>query len=214
MSPPWTSSHTSRSTRSRRPAATGVHRDRQRRPDRPPTLRQVLDQLRPGGHLGGSGSWIGWVGRYATVTALADSGIGFCSLQEAIDTTTPGGKLVFHVFAALASSNATWSASGPAPGWPPPEPAAATVADPSVMTAHKIQVAQEMYASKQYTVAAIAKTVGVSRASTTATSPIPAADQTEHRQAQRRCDDRVVTTHLQPDRRGVVALPHSVLSPP
>ena len=37
-----------------------------------------------------------------TVTGLADRGIGFRSLQEAIDTTTPGGKLVFHVFAALA----------------------------------------------------------------------------------------------------------------
>jgi hypothetical protein len=36
------------------------------------------------------------------VTGLADRGIGVCSLQEAIDTTTPGGKLVFHVFAALA----------------------------------------------------------------------------------------------------------------
>jgi resolvase-like protein len=29
-------------------------------------------------------------------------GIGFRSRQEAIDTTTPGGKLVFHVLAALA----------------------------------------------------------------------------------------------------------------
>jgi Resolvase, N terminal domain len=34
--------------------------------------------------------------------ARADRGVGFRSLQEAIDTTTPGGKLVFHVFAALA----------------------------------------------------------------------------------------------------------------
>jgi hypothetical protein len=33
------------------------------------------------------------------------------------------------------------------------------------MTAHKVRVAQEMYRSGQYTVAAIAKTVGVSRAS-------------------------------------------------
>jgi predicted transcriptional regulator len=33
------------------------------------------------------------------------------------------------------------------------------------MTAHKLQVAREMYASGQYTVAAIAKTLGVSRAS-------------------------------------------------
>jgi DNA invertase Pin-like site-specific DNA recombinase len=36
---------------------------------------------------------------------------------------------------------------------------------PSVMTAHKAQVAQEMYVSGQYAVAAIAKTLGVSRAS-------------------------------------------------
>jgi DNA invertase Pin-like site-specific DNA recombinase len=36
---------------------------------------------------------------------------------------------------------------------------------PSVMTAHKAQVAQEMYRSGQYTVAAIANTLGVSRAS-------------------------------------------------
>jgi AcrR family transcriptional regulator len=33
------------------------------------------------------------------------------------------------------------------------------------MTPHKLQVAQELYASKRYTVAAIAKTLGVSRAS-------------------------------------------------
>lgn len=37
-----------------------------------------------------------------TVQALSERGIGFRSLQESIDTTTPGGKLVFHVFGALA----------------------------------------------------------------------------------------------------------------
>jgi DNA invertase Pin-like site-specific DNA recombinase len=36
------------------------------------------------------------------VTTLAERGVGFRSLQEQVDTTTPGGKLVFHVFAALA----------------------------------------------------------------------------------------------------------------
>jgi DNA invertase Pin-like site-specific DNA recombinase len=36
---------------------------------------------------------------------LADRGVGFRSVQEAIDTTTPGGRLVFHVFAALAELN-------------------------------------------------------------------------------------------------------------
>jgi DNA invertase Pin-like site-specific DNA recombinase len=37
-----------------------------------------------------------------TVGQLQERGIGFRSLQEQIDTTTSGGKLVFHVFGALA----------------------------------------------------------------------------------------------------------------
>lgn len=35
------------------------------------------------------------------VAGLDASGIGFRSLTEAIDTTTPGGRLIFHVFGAL-----------------------------------------------------------------------------------------------------------------
>ncbi|HEU0119525.1 MAG TPA: recombinase family protein [Bryobacteraceae bacterium] len=37
-----------------------------------------------------------------TVTGLQERKIGFQSLREQIDTTTSGGKLIFHVFAALA----------------------------------------------------------------------------------------------------------------
>jgi DNA invertase Pin-like site-specific DNA recombinase len=37
-----------------------------------------------------------------TVTDLADRGVGFRSLTESIDTTSSGGKLVFHIFGALA----------------------------------------------------------------------------------------------------------------
>ena len=37
-----------------------------------------------------------------TVELLAGRGIGLRSLTESIDTTTAGGKLVFHVFGALA----------------------------------------------------------------------------------------------------------------
>jgi len=36
-----------------------------------------------------------------TVTALEGRGVGFRSLTEAIDTTTPGGRLIFHIFGAL-----------------------------------------------------------------------------------------------------------------
>src|SRR5215212_3472955 len=37
-----------------------------------------------------------------TVTELHNRGVGFKSLTENIDTTTSGGKLVFHIFGALA----------------------------------------------------------------------------------------------------------------
>src|SRR5512144_839185 len=36
------------------------------------------------------------------ITELNKRGIGFKSIQENIDTTTSGGKLVFHIFGALA----------------------------------------------------------------------------------------------------------------
>jgi DNA invertase Pin-like site-specific DNA recombinase len=68
-------------------------------------LDRLLDQLRPGDTL------VVWkldrLGRSLrhlvdTITTLADRGVGFRSLQEQVDTTTAGGKLVFHIFAALA----------------------------------------------------------------------------------------------------------------
>jgi len=37
-----------------------------------------------------------------TVRDLVARGVGFKSLQESIDTTTSGGKLIFHIFASLA----------------------------------------------------------------------------------------------------------------
>src|SRR5438270_4309429 len=37
-----------------------------------------------------------------TITTLNNRKIGFKSIQENIDTTTSGGKLIFHMFGALA----------------------------------------------------------------------------------------------------------------
>ena len=36
------------------------------------------------------------------VRDLVAAGVGFKSLQENLDTTTSGGKLIFHIFASLA----------------------------------------------------------------------------------------------------------------
>src|SRR5574338_1233398 len=78
--------------------ASGAKADR-------PVLAEVLAYLRPGDTL------VVWrldrLGRSLqhlidVVAQLAERGIGFKSLTEQIDTTTPGGKLIFHVFGALA----------------------------------------------------------------------------------------------------------------
>jgi DNA invertase Pin-like site-specific DNA recombinase len=83
--------------------ASGAHANR-------PTLEQVLDQLRPGDTL------VVWkLDRFGrslrhlvdTVTGLADRGVGFCSLQEAIDTTTPGASSCSMSSLPWPSSNAT-----------------------------------------------------------------------------------------------------------
>ena len=108
---------------------------------------------------GRSGTWS------TPVTELAERGIGFRSLQEAIDTTTPGGKLVFHVFAALAEFERDLIRERTSAGLAAARARGRHGGRPSVLTGHKLEVALEMYASQQYSVAAIAKTLGVSRAS-------------------------------------------------
>jgi hypothetical protein len=78
--------------------ASGAKADR-------PGLTKVLGQIRSGETL------VVWkldrLGRsmahpIETVRGLEMRGIGFRSLTEGIDTTTPGGTLIFHLFGALA----------------------------------------------------------------------------------------------------------------
>jgi DNA invertase Pin-like site-specific DNA recombinase len=78
--------------------ASGAQRDR-------PELAAALEYARTGDTL------VVWkLDRLArslrqlieTVEGLEERKIGFRSLTEAIDTTTSGGRLVFHIFAALA----------------------------------------------------------------------------------------------------------------
>ncbi|MBX7222820.1 MAG: recombinase family protein [Blastocatellia bacterium] len=68
-------------------------------------LERALDHLRPGDTL------VVWrldrLGRslkhlIELMSDLEQKGISFCSLQESINTASPGGKLVFHLFGALA----------------------------------------------------------------------------------------------------------------
>ena len=45
-----------------------------------------------------------------TVNHFSQSGVGFRSLKENIDTTTATGKLVFHIFASFAEFDRTAAA--------------------------------------------------------------------------------------------------------
>lgn len=70
-----------------------------------PVLQALLTQVRAGDVLM---IWkLDRLGRslrhlIEVVTTLAQRGVGFKSLQEQLDTTTSSGKLVFHMFGALA----------------------------------------------------------------------------------------------------------------
>jgi DNA invertase Pin-like site-specific DNA recombinase len=97
-----------------------------------------------------------------TVIGLAERGIGFRSLQEATDTT-PGGKPVFHVFTALAEFERDLVRERTNAGLAAARARGRQGGRPSVMAEHKLRVARDMYESQQYTAAAIAKTLGVSR---------------------------------------------------
>jgi DNA invertase Pin-like site-specific DNA recombinase len=133
-----------------------------------PVLEELLGYLRPGDTL------VVWrldrLGRslrhlIETVADLAGRGVGFKSLGEQIDTTTPGGKLVFHVFGALAEferdlikerTNAGLAAArarGRTGGRPK------KLADPK-----RLALARALHEGGQADVATICATLGVSRA--------------------------------------------------
>jgi DNA invertase Pin-like site-specific DNA recombinase len=102
-----------------------------------------------------------------TVADLNDRKIGFRSLTESIDTTTSGGKLVFHLFGALAEferdiirerTQAGLQAAR-ARGRLGGRRRAKTLDTPK-----KVAMAQALYADKANTVGDICKTLNVSRA--------------------------------------------------
>ena len=101
-----------------------------------------------------------------TISGLQERGIGFKSLTEQIDTTTSGGKLIFHVFAALAEferdvirerTQAGLTAAR-ARGRHGGHPRAAALND-----IKKVALAQRLYEDKKNSIDDICKTLRVSR---------------------------------------------------
>jgi DNA invertase Pin-like site-specific DNA recombinase len=135
--------------------------------DRPELVR-LLDQLRPGDTV------VVWrLDRLARslrhlielVGLFEERQVGLRSLQEALDTSTSAGKLVFHIFGALAEFERALIVERTRAGLEAARARGRKGGRPRVMTPTKIQLARQMYDSKQHTLAAIATTLGVSRAS-------------------------------------------------
>src|SRR5947209_10792110 len=101
-----------------------------------------------------------------TITKLNNRKIGFKSITENIDTTTSGGKLIFHIFGALAEferdiirerTKAGLQAAR-ARGRLGGRPKATTLNTPK-----KVALAQSLYDDKNNTIDEICKTLGISR---------------------------------------------------
>ncbi len=86
-------------------------------------------------------------------------------MQENIDTTTPGGKLIFHIFGALAEFERDIIRQRTLAGLASARARGRRGGRPPSMTPTKLALARQMYDSRQHTLAEISRTLGVSRAS-------------------------------------------------
>lgn len=140
--------------------ASGAQRER-------PELKAALEYLRAGDAL------VVWkLDRLArsvkqlieTVEGMEAKGIGFRSLTEAIDTTTAGGKLVFHIFGALAEFERSIIRERTRAGLDAAKARGRLGGRPSKLTAQDLIAAKAMLADPSFTVEAVAKRLGVSSA--------------------------------------------------
>lgn len=141
-------------------AASGAQRDR-------PQLMAALDYLRPGDVL------VVWkLDRLArslkqlieTIEELERRKIGFRSVTEAIDTTTPGGRLVFQIFGALAEFERGLIRERTRAGLESARAKGRFSGRPPKLTEKDIQAAKALLASTDLTVEEVARRIGASPA--------------------------------------------------
>ncbi|OLT24107.1 DNA invertase [Actinomadura sp. CNU-125] len=99
------------------------------------------------------------------ITMVADlrtREIGFRSLHENLDTTTPGGRLVFHVFAALAEFIRELIVTGTNEGLAAARARGRTGGRPTVVDAELLKAARDLLPDPGRSVTSIAKLLGVS----------------------------------------------------
>ena len=94
---------------------------------------------------------------------LQARGVGFVSIQEAIDTTTPGGRLVFHVFSALAQFERDLIVERTTAGLAAARARGRVGGRPKKLSEQQVDTARSLYESGSLSVAEIGRILGVSR---------------------------------------------------
>jgi DNA invertase Pin-like site-specific DNA recombinase len=133
-----------------------------------PGLTRALDHVREGDVL------VVWrldrLGRSLAslielMTQLESRGIGFKSLTEQIDTTTSGGKLIFHIFGALAEFERNLIRERTQAGLAAARARGRKGGRPKRLdTDRKVQMARQLHADPTNSIQEICRTLGVSRA--------------------------------------------------
>ncbi len=98
-----------------------------------------------------------------SVNQLRDKGIGFRSLQESIDTTTSGGKLIFHMFGALAEFERDVIRERTQAGLRAARARGRQGGRPRVLEGKKLTMARSMYEDLNQSPKDICETLGISR---------------------------------------------------
>lgn len=138
--------------------ASGAQRER-------PALQEALSFLREGDTL------VVWkLDRLArslrqlidTIEKLEERGIGLRSLTEAIDTTTSGGRLVFHIFGALAEFERSIIRERTVAGLASARARGRLGGRPRAMSPEDIAIAKTLLANADISVKEIARRQGVS----------------------------------------------------
>jgi DNA invertase Pin-like site-specific DNA recombinase len=97
-----------------------------------------------------------------TMTDLEERGIGFKSLTENIDTTTSGGKLIFHIFGALAEFERNLIRERTEAGLTAARARGRKGGRPKALTGKQRSIAQDLY-EKRHPIVEILQTLQVSR---------------------------------------------------
>src|ERR687895_37818 len=98
-----------------------------------------------------------------TISQLDTRKIGFKSLTENIDTTTSGGKLIFHIFGALAEFERNLIRERTNAGLQAARARGRKGGRPKALTPKKAQMVQDLYRNKENSIDEICKTLNISR---------------------------------------------------